>query len=423
MRDSVGSNNGTLHNVALGQPGFSGSAYAFNGSSSVVTVPSSSNLNPGTSPFWMSVKVKFTGTPTAAIGGDYDLMRKGLSGTAGGFYKMELLPTASGVRAHCSMEGSVTSHSLTAGPDLRDGQWHTVQCLKDDSSISVVVDGAKSSDPIQLGSFANSATFAVGAKAEGGDWYEGLLDDASFGTGVPGAGPVAPSNAALPVVGGTPAVGSQLTASTGGWNGTQPIAYAYQWQRCTATGGSCSNLAGASQATYTPVLTDQGRTLRVVVTASNDAGTGKATSSVTAAVGPALPPAPPAPPPSSGAPAAPATAVSAPAAGPATVSAESCVRVLPAALLRKVKLGGDAKLTLQFDARTGTVRLRAPHGKVRSVTLTLDGKPLGSVRGGSLKALLDTKTLSQGSHVLRVTVHPRHRKALTLTVHLSSTSC
>src|SRR2546423_5901030 len=145
MHDSAGSNSGTLKNVSLGQPGVSGLAYRFDGASSVVTVPSNSSLNPGSSPFWMIAHVKFTGVPTAAIGGDYDLIRKGLSSTSGGFYKMELLPSGSAVRAHCSMKGSVISRSLTAGPDLPDGRWHTVECVKDDSSISVVVDGAKAS--------------------------------------------------------------------------------------------------------------------------------------------------------------------------------------------------------------------------------------------------------------------------------------
>jgi hypothetical protein len=425
MHDSVGSNDGTLHNVVPGQAGFSGFGYRFNGSSSVVTAPSRSNLNPGSSPFWMSVYVNFTGTPTAAIGGDYDLIRKGLSSTSGGYYKLELLPTGSGVRAHCAMEGSVTSGSLTAGPDLRDGLWHSIQCLKDDSSITVVVDGAKASTPVVLGSFGNNASLAVGAKAEGGDWYEGLLDEASFGTGAPGdVTAVAPTNTALPAIGGTPAVGSPLGASTGSWDGTQPISYGYQWQRCNAAGAQCANLSGATQSTYTPVKADEGRRLQVVVTATNAVGARKATSTATGLVASAPPPSPAGPGPGAAppAPSTPAVVVSAPVTAGGSVG-ESCVRVLPAAILRKARLGGDAKLTLRFDAGTGTVRVRAPHGRVRSVTLTLDGKRLSSARGGSLKTLLQAKSLARGAHVLRAIVHPRHGKVLRLTVHLTGTSC
>jgi Concanavalin A-like lectin/glucanases superfamily len=404
MIDSIGGNHGTLHNVGLGQPGTSGLAYQFNGSSSVVTVPNSASLNPGASPFWFSVQVKFTKTPTASIGGDYDLMRKGLSGTKGGFYKMELLPSGGGVRLHCSMEGSTTSHSITAGPDLRDGQWHTVQCLKDDTSISAVVDGQKTSDPIKLGSFGNTATFAVGAKAEGGDWTDGFLDEARFGTGLPGD---PPTNAAPPVINGTPAVGSPLTASTGSWNGTPPIAYGYQWLSCDAAGAQCVNLA-ATQATYTPVLTDQGRRLQAVVTAANGDGSSQAASALTGAVvGPPLP-----------------VAASSAARNSAVITVGgSCLRVTPGKVLRKARLVGRSKLTLQFDARTRIVRLRAPHGKVRSMVVTFDGKRVSRARGGSLKVLLNSKKLAAGKHVLRATVHQRHGKSFTLTVHVTSTSC
>ena len=50
MNDSVGSANGTLHNVTLGLAGISGKAYGFNGTSSYVSVPNRSSLNPGSSP-------------------------------------------------------------------------------------------------------------------------------------------------------------------------------------------------------------------------------------------------------------------------------------------------------------------------------------------------------------------------------------
>jgi hypothetical protein len=41
-----------------------------------------------------------------------------------------------------------------------------------------------------------------------------------------------PVNTAPPVVSGTTAVGSQLSASQGSWTGSDPISYAYQWSRC-----------------------------------------------------------------------------------------------------------------------------------------------------------------------------------------------
>ena len=51
-----------------------------------------------------------------------------------------------------------------------------------------------------------------------------------------------------PAITGTPSDGQTLTATTGTWTGTAPIAYAYQWQRCDAAGASCADIAGATGA-------------------------------------------------------------------------------------------------------------------------------------------------------------------------------
>ena len=91
---------------------------------------------------------------------------------------------------------------------------------------------------------------------------------------------VAPSNSGLPVVSGSAQVGQTLSASTGSWSGTAPISYAYQWQRC---GSSCANV-GSNQATYVLSSADVGSRMQVVVTASNGAGSGSATSAQTAVV-------------------------------------------------------------------------------------------------------------------------------------------
>jgi len=88
----------------------------------------------------------------------------------------------------------------------------------------------------------------------------------------------APSNTAPPTVSGTARVGETLTASQGTWNGTTPITYAYQWQRCDKNGASCNAITGATSASYALTSSDQDNTLRVRVTASNSAGSSSATS-------------------------------------------------------------------------------------------------------------------------------------------------
>ena len=90
-----------------------------------------------------------------------------------------------------------------------------------------------------------------------------------------------PKNTAAPVVAGTPQVGNPMLASTGTWTGAAPITYARQWQRCTTGAGStCTDIAGATTAVYSPQLVDQGKHLRVRVTASNGGGTSSAASAL-----------------------------------------------------------------------------------------------------------------------------------------------
>lgn len=90
-----------------------------------------------------------------------------------------------------------------------------------------------------------------------------------------------PSNTALPTIGGLLQLGKLLTASTGSWAGTTPISYAYQWQLCNPLGGGCADIAKATSATFALGALDVGGTLRVIVTATNAAGSVPATSVAT----------------------------------------------------------------------------------------------------------------------------------------------
>src|SRR5215211_6345911 len=96
--------------------------------------------------------------------------------------------------------------------------------------------------------------------------------------------PAPPANTALPTVSGTAQDGQTLTASTGTWSGTPPISYAYQWRRCNSGGGSCTDIAGATNPSYTVTAADVGSTIRAAVTASNSAGSSSASSAATAVV-------------------------------------------------------------------------------------------------------------------------------------------
>ena len=95
---------------------------------------------------------------------------------------------------------------------------------------------------------------------------------------------VAPANTQPPVVSGTPEVGKGLTTTNGTWSGTTPLSFSYQWRRCDRNGGSCADISGANDNTYTVQNADGGNSLRVVVTAKNGDGTDNATSVPTAVV-------------------------------------------------------------------------------------------------------------------------------------------
>jgi hypothetical protein len=96
----------------------------------------------------------------------------------------------------------------------------------------------------------------------------------------------APRNSVLPSILGSANVGATLTASVGLWTGTAPLLYAYQWMRCDADGSiaSCTDITGATSTQLVAASADQGRRLRVEVTARNTLGTATATSNATAQV-------------------------------------------------------------------------------------------------------------------------------------------
>jgi hypothetical protein len=180
MYDAVGSDNGTTHHVTMGLSGFSGTAYGFNGSASrsYVSVPSADDLNPNDANVTVTIYLNTTGTPPPPPA-DWDLIRKGNSSTSGGYYKMELEQTG---QISCGFKGSVSHATLTAGPAVNDGQWHTAECVKTATAIEVVVDGQTFTKKKSLGSIANSAALVIGAHP-GSDWYIGTLDEASLQIG------------------------------------------------------------------------------------------------------------------------------------------------------------------------------------------------------------------------------------------------
>lgn len=103
-----------------------------------------------------------------------------------------------------------------------------------------------------------------------------------------GKKPAAPVNTSPPTISGSAVQGSALQGSSGTWSNS-PTSYAYRWQRCNTGGGSCASISGATSSSYILTSADAGFTIRLVVSATNNAGTTSATSAATAVVKP-LPP-------------------------------------------------------------------------------------------------------------------------------------
>jgi hypothetical protein len=102
-----------------------------------------------------------------------------------------------------------------------------------------------------------------------------------------------PVNTREPSISGSAVVGSRLTANRGEWVGNTPITYAFQWLRCNPAGQACAEITDSTDNTYLVAAPDVNRTLRVRVTARNDAGSRSALSNPTARVRSNEPPPPP----------------------------------------------------------------------------------------------------------------------------------
>jgi hypothetical protein len=94
-----------------------------------------------------------------------------------------------------------------------------------------------------------------------------------------------PVNSAAPAITAptVPKVGDTITTSNGTW--TNNPTFTYQWQRCgddgvALAGADCANISDATSASYKLKSADQGKYLRVIVKATNAAGSSTKTSLV-----------------------------------------------------------------------------------------------------------------------------------------------
>lgn len=173
--DSANGFNGTLTNVTLGLPGASGedgdTAFGFNGQTSKMIVPKVAGLVAGTSDVTVTMHIRTTHRP--GIGKlDFDLFSKG-------GYQVEIYPRKGLAQARCKFLGLTNKAKiiLQAGPDLIDGQWHTIACHKESSKVSLTVDGTTFTQAGTVGELKAGGTTYIGIGSDGTDLHNGELDD------------------------------------------------------------------------------------------------------------------------------------------------------------------------------------------------------------------------------------------------------
>jgi serine protease AprX len=97
------------------------------------------------------------------------------------------------------------------------------------------------------------------------------------------------SNDDLPTIAGVAREGEVLRGSVGVWSGSLPFSFGLQWLRCDGAGAQCNPIPGSVGHEYQLAAADIDATLRMRVTATNDAGSTSVVSGATGVVVP-LPP-------------------------------------------------------------------------------------------------------------------------------------
>ena len=193
MTDSAragGTNNGRITGtVTTGAPGLvSGNAYTFGGATSYVEVADNRSLDPVAQNMTVTATVRTVGG--AMPDDSYDLIRKGLTTTAGGEWKMEIKRASDATvgKLNCVFKGVMADGrrvavARIANVNINDGRQHTVKCVKTPTSVKAVVDGRTFTTSKVTGWIDNNAPVILGAKSAADDVLQGTLDEVRVAIG------------------------------------------------------------------------------------------------------------------------------------------------------------------------------------------------------------------------------------------------
>lgn len=185
-----GANNGAINSVITGVPGLvGGRAYQFDGAASYVSVPDNSSLDPGSANITLQATVKVENGEI--LDDSYDIIRKGVTTTPGGNWKMEIKRSGTDStfgKLLCVFKGTTAGGARVAvqriaNVDVVDGRAHTLQCRKTATSVTAVVDGRSFTTLKAAGSMANDQAVVLGSKIAGDDVLQGVLDQVTVNIG------------------------------------------------------------------------------------------------------------------------------------------------------------------------------------------------------------------------------------------------
>lgn len=179
------------------------------------------------------------------------------------------------------VQGQATQgRTLTSG----SGSWvpsttsltYAWQRSTDNGATWTVISGATSSTyaltVVDVGTYVRSAVSGSVAAVTGSSPVTAWSSPVGPVSAMPNLESVSP-----PVITGIPRVGTSLSSSAGTWTGAAGATYTYDWQS-SSNALSWISIAGATASTYTPVVGDAGKYLRVRVTATASSVSGAATS-------------------------------------------------------------------------------------------------------------------------------------------------
>lgn len=143
----------------------------------VLQTPSRPNLNPGTRPFAFGAAVNLPRNRTSK---GQNVIQKGYS-AAGSQYKLQIDGSAG--RPSCVLvdRRRPVIRIVRSNRSVADGSWHTVQCRRAGSRLTILIDGRVRGSGWVPGnlSVANNSPLSVGGKGvyADNDQFRGVLDD------------------------------------------------------------------------------------------------------------------------------------------------------------------------------------------------------------------------------------------------------